>query len=653
MNALVEETNTDRLLKVAMESSNIAASLDKETLDDIAEAVMTGYDIDEESRSKWKEKNKKAMKLAMQIWEEKHFPFENAANIQYPMLSIAAIQFSARAMPNFVKEFDVVKGKVIGEDPTGEKANQAKRVSTHMSYQCKTEMEEWEEDTDKLLTVLPILGCCFKKTWFSPNLERNVSEFRSPEHIVINYFAKSMKTVPRITEIYTLYPNEIEERKRQEIFLDVDLGEPTTTKNEDDEETVSTLDPDHPHVFLEQHTFYDLDGDGYKEPYIITVHKDTKKVVRITARFEVEGVKQDEEGKITKIDPIHYYTKFTFMNSPDGSIYDYGYGHLLEPINRTVNTTINQLTDSGTLHNSQSGFLGKGIQLGRGRGGGVLKFNLNEWKTVSFTGDDLRKNIFPMPTKEPSTVLFNLLGFMVEAGDRLSSVANIMSGLEGGANERPTTTLARIEQGLKVFSAIHKRLFKAFREEYQKLFRLNSIFLKPQQYFTILDDKQAIAQQDYNSKAMDVIPVADPNDLSTTQKLLKDQMLAEMQGQGFNDQEIRRRLLEAMQVDDVDKILNAPDPPPDPKMILEGAKLEHDRNKLKFEMDKFDFGRIEIWAKVQKTLAQAVEHIAKAEAAEIGPQLDQYKAELQTMATMASQENKKLNEGKSNGNNQG
>ncbi len=227
---------------------------------------------------------------------------------------------------------------------------------------------------------------------------------------------------------------------------------------------------------------------------------------------------------------------------------------------------------------------------------------------------------------------------MVSAGDRLSSVSDIMSGEAGGANERPTTTLARIEQGLKVFSSIHKRLFRAFREEYKKLYRLNSIYLEPKAYYIVLDNVKAIPREDYDSKTCDVIPVADPNELSNTQKILKAQMLGEMRGQGLNDGEITKRLLEALQIPDVKTIMNAQPPPPDPKLVIESQKVELDRARLDFEIAKFNFQKMEIEARVENILAQAIEHIAKAEAAEMGPQLEQYKAELQSISAQQKQE---------------
>ena len=621
-----------QFVDAAFELTNVATELDKETLEDVAKAVIDGYEIDETSREEWKKRHEEALKLAMQVAEEKNFPFDGASNVKYPLLAIAAIQFAARAYPEFIKGIDVVKGVVIGSDPDGQKSAKAMRIGEHMSYQCLMEMDEWEEDTDRLLTVLPILGCAFKKTWFSPVLGRNVSEYRSPEYICINYWAKSILTTPRITEIYSLYPNEIEERKLAGFFLDEELGEPQTVVDDKKQEAANRNDPDYPHVFLEQHTWYDLDEDGYKEPWVITVHRDTRKVVRISPRYELEGIEKDKKDKIRRIKPVHHFTKFSFMPAPDGSIYDWGFGSFLSPINRSINTTINQLLDAGTISNCQGGFIGKGLQLGRGRSGGVLKFALNEWKPVAFTGDDLRKNILPLPVKEPSSVLFNLLGFMVQAGDRLSSVSEVLSGIQGGANERPTTTLARIEQGLKVFSAIHKRLFRAFRSEYKKLFRLNHLYLDPTNYFTVLDNPQAIGAQDYDPKSCDVIPVADPNELTNSQKVLKAQMLMELRGQGLNDGEINKRMLEALQVPEIEKLLNAPPPPPDPKIVIEEQKVQLDKARLDFEVMKYDDERRQIQATTEKILAQAIESIAKAEATEVGPQLEIYKAQLQAIS---------------------
>ena len=623
---------------------NIASKLDDTILQEIGMNVDKGYDIDYESLEPWRAKNKDAVQLAEQVWEKKSFPFENAANVKYPLISTAAIQFAARAMPEFIKGTDIVRAVVIGEDPEGIKADRAQRISEHMSYQCVNEMEEWEEDTDKLLTYIPIVGTAFKKTFFSKGMGRNVSEFKKATDVIINYWAKSMSTAPRITETFTLYPNEIEERIRSGVFKNWDYGTPTKSK---DEREVNTQDPDQEHVFYEQHTSIDLDKDGYKEPYIVTYHKDTQKVVRMVARFSQASISYGMKYRIAKIVPDEYYTKFSFIPNVSGSIYDTGFGGLLAPINSTINTLINQLIDSGTLYNLNAGFLGKGIQLGRGRGGGVLEFQPGEWKTLNFTGDDLRKHIVPLPVKEPSQVLFSLLGFMVNAGDRLSSVTEILTGEQSNEAERPTTTLARIEQGLKVFTAIHKRLYRAFKGEYKKMFKLNSVYLNPRTYFTILDTPKAVAREDYDASNFDVIPVADPNETTNTQKMIRGQIWMGMKGQGFNDQEINKRFAEAMAEPEPEKLLNAP-PAVDPKIEIEQAKLQMDGDKFQFEMLKWEGERAERHAKVMSLIAKAEQSIAQAEAAEPGQQLEAYKAHLSALVEQYKVDNQKNESNKGN-----
>ncbi len=623
---------------------NLCTLLDETQLSGIALKVKTGYDIDELSRDNWKSRNREAMKLAMQVWEEKNSPFEKASNVKYPLLSIAAIQFSSRAYPNIVQGYNVVKSKVIGDDPTSEKAAKASRVQQHMNYQLMEQMEEWEENTDKLLTILPIIGCVFKETYFYPPMGRNISELVMPDDLVIHYKAKSVDSCPRITKKYYLYPNEITERIRSGMFLDLDYGVPHTDKDEDDQQ--STQDDLRPHLFLAQHTFLDLDNDNFSEPYIVTYHYDTMKVVRIVPRFDEESIKFNENGKISYIKPDQYFTKFGFIPSPDGSIMDVGFGSLLFPINSTVNTTINQLLDAGTLSNSQGGFLGKGINLGRGRGGGSLRLKLNEWLPVPASGDDLRKNIFPFPTKEPSLVLFQLLGFMVQAGEKLSSVTELLMGDQSIQNEPATTSLARIEQGLKVFSAIHKRIFRSSRQEYKKLFVLNAKYMNDDEYFNILDTDEAkqAFRSDYDAKSCDIVPVANPSEVSDTQKLMKAQILFGLRGQGFNDAEINRRFLEAMNIDNVEAILNNPEPPPqDPKILIEADKLDLERHKFQFEVDQY----VDAQAKIH---SEIILNFAKAEATEVGPQLDQYKAEMQALLSVSKQN---VERGKINANNKG
>ena len=623
-----EEEDPGLAITKYLEMTNIAEDLDNEALEKISSLVIRGYEIDETSRSQWLKDNKEALELTMQLGGKKNTPHRNAANVKYPLLTTAALQYSSRAYPNIVKGRNIVKGKVVGKDESGEKAAKAKRISQHMSYQCLEEMEEWEADMDTLLTVQPIIGCAFKKTYFSSVMQRNVSEYVSAKDLVIHYFAKSMERAPRMTHIIPLYPYEIEERKRNGVFLDIDLGKAVASGDEDEQD--DTTDDDKPHIFLEQHRWYDLDDDGYEEPYIVTVHKQSKKIVRMAARYDLDGINLDDKGKIRKITPIQHFTKFSFLPSPDGSIYDFGFGRLLTPINRTINTTTNQLLDSGRIRNSQTGLLGRGVQIGKGRTGGSIKLNLNEWTPVSYMGDDIRKSMLPLPTHEPSSVLFNLLGFMVQAGETVSSVSEVLTGEQSVHNEPATTTLARIEQGLKVFSAIHKRTHRSLKSEFRKLKRLNQLYLEENNYYTVLDTPQAIARTDYDDKDIDVFPVSDPMEVSDTQRLVKAQALFGAQGQGYNDKLIRRKYLEAIQAEDIDELMKAPKQRPDPKLIIEAQKLKLERAKLNFEMMKFQYELPELHSKIMK-------NIADAESKEAGQQIEIYKEQMKYLV-----ENSKL-----------
>lgn len=620
-----KQMEMDALLR----SKNLAPDIDDQVLNQIGMQVDRDFKIDKQSRSDWEERNKEALKLAIQVVEAKNFPWPNAANIKYPLLATACVQFSSRALPNIVTATGIVKGKVIGKDETGEKLKRATRIGQHMTYQLTDEMEEWTEEMDVLLVVLPISGCAFKKSYFSPLLGTNVSELVLPQNFVVNYKTKSLKRAPRVTHILELYPNEVTERIRSGLFSEIELG--TSTGQDPEEVPPDPNDPEAAHIFLEQHRNWDLDGDGYHEPYIITIHKATSKVVRVVARFDADAVIRNDKNQIVRIKAVDYFTRFLFMPSPDAGFYGMGWGSLLGPINKTVDTTINQLLDAGTKQNMGGGFVGKGAKLP----GGVIKRKLGEWKMVNVMGDDLKKNLVPDPTKEPSRVLFQLLGLMIDAGKELASVADVLTGEQPGSNIPATTTLALIEQGLKVFSAIYLRIHRSLKSEFKKLYRLNRLFLEDEAYFMAMDEAQAIARADYEGKSLDVQPVSDPKEVSDMQRIIKAQAMMELLGKGLNDMVIMRRYVDAMQIPEADDIFPDPNtpPPPDPKVVLESEKQELERAKFEFDMMKF---RIELAERTTK----AILNIAKAEAAEEGPQIEIYKVELaalQAESTAAAQ----------------
>lgn len=570
-------------VRALVESVNIAKTLKEEKLKEVSSIVKTGFEYDYESRKAWETAAKEYTKLALQVKEEKTYPWPGASNVKYPLLSTAAMQFNARAYPSLVPSGGkVVKAVVVGKDPTGEKKERAERVSAYMSYQIMEEMECWEEDMDKLLIMLPIVGTLFKKTFFDTVKQRPVSKLVLAHNLVVNNWATSLEEAERISEIIRISPRNLKSKQLSEIYLDKDLGAPTVY--EDDfypEVGVNSSDTTLPYQLIEQHCYLDLDDDGYAEPYIVTFERHSGEILRITARFTTEGVYLNSKGKVAAIEPTNYYTKYGFIPNADGSFYDIGFGVLLGPINESVNTLINQLIDSGHLNNLQGGFLGKGLKLKMGE----HKFKPGEWKTINTTADDLKKQILPLPTKEPSAVLFQLMGTLVTSGKELASVAEIFVGKMPGQNTPATTTMATIEQGMKVFTAVYKRIYRSLKEEFKKLFELNGVYLNPEEYVEVVD--ATVGPEDFVMEGYDICPQADPNAMSQTEKLMKAQGLLELLPIGLLDPvEVVSRVLEAQEQPNWEKLLNKQiqqtgefQPPPDPKMQEMAMKSQLEQQK--------------------------------------------------------------------------
>ena len=353
----------------ALELTNIAMMLGGETLKDIGNTTVEEYQRDKDSRKDWEERHEEWLKIALMFSEKKTFPWPNASNVKYPLIATAAQQFAARAYPALCPEQGLVSGKVIGYDPGNQIRQKAERIGMHMSWQIMEKMYDWEEEMDRLLNNVPIFGCCFKKVWYDPHCKENVSEVVFPKDLVINYYAKDLCKAERITHIIPLTENEIKERVNKGIFLDVSLSDPTppmqsrTKRDMSGIDESSTKDDSTPYTILECHRWWDLDGDGYSEPYIVTVEEKTKQVLRITARFRKDGIEKDANNNIIAIRPTEFFVKFPFIPNPDGGIYDIGFGHLLSGLNESVNTLLNQLIDSGTISNLQAGFISKGIRI--------------------------------------------------------------------------------------------------------------------------------------------------------------------------------------------------------------------------------------------------------------------------------------------------
>ena len=585
-------------------SPNIAEMLEERQLHTIGSRVLREFNLDKESRGVWENRVEEAMKLALQVAEAKSFPWSGASNVKFPLITIAALQFHSRAYPALVPSGELVK---IDHDVNtnqdseiqAENAARNKRVQKHMSYQLLKEDECWESEMDKVLITVPIVGCAFKKTYWDFNEDHPKSENVLAKDFVVSYWTKSLKDCDRQTHILYLSTNDVLSRQRKGFWLDVNLGKPIIQPEDNlgvaqDNQQGSNIDASDtgtPYEFLEQHRWEDLDGDGYKEPYIVTVHRPTGQVVRIVANYFESSIKRNNKDQITNIKAESYFTKYSFIPSPDGGYYDIGFGILLGPLNESINTIINQLIDAGTMATTAGGFLSRGIKVR----GGNYNFAPLEWKHVDSTGDDLAKGIVPLPVREPSQVLFTLLTTLVNYGERIVGSTDIMVGENVGQNTPATTSQTMVDQGMKVFSGIFKRIYRALNEEVRKIYRLNQLYLPDEYKFA----GNIVLAADYTDSATDLRPAADPQVISDTQRLLQAEALkaTALTVPGFNVYNVMKRYLEAMKVPNIDEILPDPQGPnaipsqPDVKVQVEQIKAEE--RKLSLET-KFRLGILKL-----------------------------------------------------------
>jgi len=620
--------------------ANIADLLSDKELTEIGQQVVLEFDVDLQSRSTWEKRMESSMKLALQVAESKNFPWVGASNIKFPLVTIAALQYHARAYPTLISGDTPVKCRVIGEDVDGEKTKRAERIESHMSYQILEEDEDWESEMDKALITQPIIGCAFKKTMFDPIRGMNVSENILAKDLVVNYWTKSLDTSPRVTHILYYSKNDIYERVVRGLWKDVGEDRPVVT-NFGNNKTLQAAQSkaqgmtppeaqDHstPYEILEQHRTFDFDGDGYEEPYIIYVRRDTKKVARIVSRYFESSIKRNEDDKILSIKAEQCFTKYPFIPSPDGGFYDLGFGVLLGPLNESINTLINQLVDAGTMSNTAGGFLSRGIKVR----GGNYSFAPLEWKHVDTTGDDLRKGIMPLPVREPSQVLFTLLSLLINYGERTGGAVDILVGQSPGQNTPAETTRTMAEEGKKVFNGIFKRTYRSLKQEFRKMYRLNQLhILESEAFVSDANGKGVILNTDYNGDSSDVRPAADPSITSDSLRLTQAMSMREamITAPGlYNSYEVEKQFLKALKVPDVDRILpdpkgpNAIPPTTNPKVEVEKIKAETAKaeNELNLKlgllkmMKEAEVGQ----AKIHKLEAEAEK--LKAETATVGQQ---------------------------------
>ena len=622
-------TETD--LQALITSVNIAEQIDEDTLKDMGNSVYDWYEMDENSRAEWMDKYEDYMKLATQVSSSKNFPWPDAANVKYPLLTISALQFAARAYQSLIPNNKVVKTRVIGNDPDGSKAARARRVSNYMSYQLLEEMDTWEDEMDRTCLILPIIGNVFKKTYWDGT--KMISTLVLPKDLCVDYYASSLEDANRKTHKLYYYPNEVTRQIRMGHFLDVDLPQVSNTyegnHSEAEDELLGITPPSNdeasPHEFLECHCNWDLDEDGYEEPYVITVHKDTKKVVRVAARYDQTGINTNERGEIISIEPVEYFTNYVFINDPNSGVYGMGFGNLLGPLNEAANTLINQLIDSGTLDNLQSGFLAKGIKIPNGN----TPLKPGEWRYVNTIGDDLRKGIVPLPTKQPSTVLFQLLSMMISSGQQLSSVTDLMTGENPGQNQPWSTTSEVLKQGLQVFSSIYKRIHRSMKREFKKIYRLNMLYLEDEKYFAVLDpagpeDQTAvIGKADFEDEAMDIVPNSDPTNISNAEKLAKAESLMQLLQLGsVNPQVATKRILEAQDQENIAELMQMPEPQPDFESQIKMQELELQASEQEMQKVKIQYQAARDEASSVLTMAKAQSEVERVELEKLKLQFD-------------------------------
>ena len=622
----------EAFVAMVTQSQNLAADLAEGKLTEVARQVLDDYMLDKDSMEDWLAQMKRGIELAKLVKEVKTYPFKNPSNVKYPLVASAALQFNARAYPAIVQADQVVRCATFGKDATGAKAARGERVAAHMSWQLLSAIPEWEEDTDKLLLQLPIVGEMVRKWWYDPVRKRPRCRLLKPGAFIVNEKVRSLADAPRCTEELPLYPNEIKTRIASGQFVAFEYDLETT-----DKQAVQN--------FIEQHCLIDLDDDGYPEPYIVTVHVDRETVVRVVADFEppdVQYLRQVRDVPGMVIDPItgvpspvmqqqeivtgiaaiergSYFEAFKFMPGIDGGFHGTGLGLLLGDISDTINTIINLMIDAGHMASLGGGFIGSEFRIK----GGSQRFQPGEWKMPSSTGADIKSSIVPLTFPGPDATLFQMLGLLIDAGREISSTKDIMTGDNGGKVQTATTTLALIEQGMMVSSAAYERIFRSLKAEYKMLAKINARTVTPEEYNRFHDHVGPDGQpamldpaQEYDASDMDIQPTADPRSVTKMQQMAKAELLTSLAERGMIAMPAAaQRVLEAAEIGDIEELV----PPADPMQEqIAAMQMEMAKADLTQKMVDIDLTIADI--EVKK--ATAIKTMADADATRAQLQLD-------------------------------
>lgn len=624
------------------ENKNLAGKFSAMDLATISSWVWEGFTKDKASRRTWEERNSAAMDLAMQVAEAKNFPWPNCSNVIFPLLTIAALQFSTRSYSNLIRGTQIFKYKVWGDDP--QEKQRSKVIGRHLSWQVLEEDQPWEEQHDRLFINVSIVGSAFIKTRFADNVKHNTSRMVMARDLVMDYHASSVEDCRRKTEVIKLYRNEIVERVRRGIYRDVTKDSwflenarvgavESLADTEHDKRVGLDLpqgDEDTPFICLEQHRWMDCDGDGYEEPYIVLIESASREVLRIVARVDrIEDVETNEHDEIICIRADEYYTKYGFIPAPDGGIYDMGFGVLLGPLNETVNTAINQIFDAGTSNMLGGGFAVSGAKLRAG----VYTRTPGEFKILKGSSDDIRKSLIQWPEIPISNVVFQLLSLVIQYADRLAGSTETLVGENPGQNTPAQTYQGMVDNGLQIYKSIFKRIWRAMKEEGKKLHLLNARYMPDSQAFGKKGEK--ITREAYKSNPDMVVPLADPNLISDQQRIMRASTVRQGAHSvpGYNIEEVEKDYLEALGHDDIERVYPGPysdwykqHPLPNPKMQVEQVKQQSVQMKLQYEKWKttitLQAGQKKIMAEIDFIQAQAAKIIADIGAEKAAHQLE-------------------------------
>ena len=545
--------------------ANLAEEIPDRELSAIASDLLSAYDSNRASRQEWEDTYKNGLELLGFNYEERTMPFRGASGVTHPLLAEAATQFQAQAFNELLPSSGPVRTVVLGKD-TREKQDQAKRVKQFMNYYITNVMEDYTPDMDQMLFYLPLAGSTFKKVYYDEGLGRAVSKFVPAENLVVPYDTADLDSCPNITQVVRMDLNDLRKKQIAGIYLDIDVipsqGEVTGVRDEIDR--IDGFEPnqiDYDCTLLECHVDLDLSGyeeldddgetTGIKVPYIVTISQDNGQILSIRRNYA-----EDDERKRK----INYFVHYKFL--PGFGFYGLGLIHTIGGLARSATSSLRQLIDAGTLSNLPAGFKARGLRIRDDDD----PLQPGEFRDVDAPGGAIRDSLMPLPFKGPDQTLFNLLGFVVQAGQRFATITDMKVG-DGNQDAAVGTTIAMLEQGSRVMSAVHKRLHYAMRLEFKILARVMSESL-PQEYpYSVAGDDSSVMAKDFDDR-VDIVPVSNPNVFSQAQRIALAQTKLQLAGAApelHNMHEIYRDMYEALGVTDVERIMQSlPDSEPRP-----------------------------------------------------------------------------------------